>query len=379
MRSGIGRAFSLTERGAPTRQDPLGTKSTRLEKIRLYNNACLLEERMDEFFAAWDREGEAISLEHGSDRAVSLVAKRVVTAARSEEAADRRATKARDEAARSACGLRPSQQYGESESDFRARQRAYNARRRFDAVTEDQCQGEATSGSTSRRCRLRGRMLYAQAAPLRCGGRYCAHHEPDPALSGVTRCAGLCPGGVPCKLTSACSFPLARPLREGGLYCTRHMWQDWTPPAECVGAVGGCAAAVDADFDASVAESLGLGYCSACESSWRALGGWCSAEDRRRWFHERDMVVLVRCSALNAGRQPLLCDEHAGACRRGASPPRRRLLHRAWRRASGGPIASRSSCQLCGGAGGGAPHRSGSRPQRGGRRRPQLRRVCAGV
>ena len=306
---------------------------------------------MDEFFAAWDREGEAISLEHGSDRALSLVAKRVVTAARSEEAADRRAAKARDEAARSACGPRPSQQYGESESD--------------------QCQGEATSGSTSRRCRLRGRMVYAQAAPLRCGGRHCAHHEPDPALSGVTRCAGLCPGGVPCKLTSACSFPLARPLREGGLYCTRHMWQDWTPPAECVGAVGGCAAAVDADFDASVAESLGLGYCSACESSWRALGGWCSAEDRRRWFHERDMVVR--------GRQPLPCDEHAGACRRGASPPRRRLLHRAWRRASGGPIASRSSCQLCGGAGGGAPHRSGSRPQRGGRRRPQLRRVCAGV
>ena len=108
MRSGIGRAFSLTERGAPARQDPLGTKSTRLEKIRLYNNACLLEERMDEFFAAWDREGEAISLEHGLDRALSLVAKRVVTAARSEEAADRRATKARDEAARSACGPRPS-------------------------------------------------------------------------------------------------------------------------------------------------------------------------------------------------------------------------------------------------------------------------------
>jgi len=85
VRSGIGRAFSLTERGAPTRQDPLGTESTRLEKIRLYNNACLLEERMDEFFAAWDREGEAIGLEHGLDRAVSLIAKRVVTAARSEE------------------------------------------------------------------------------------------------------------------------------------------------------------------------------------------------------------------------------------------------------------------------------------------------------
>ena len=76
MRSGIGRAFDLSERGAPTRQDPLGTESTRLEKIRLYNNACLLEERMDEFFAAWDREGEAISLEHGSDRALSLLTAR---------------------------------------------------------------------------------------------------------------------------------------------------------------------------------------------------------------------------------------------------------------------------------------------------------------
>ena len=54
----------------------------------------------------WDREGEAISLEHGSDRALSLVAKRVVTAARSEEAADRRAAKARDEAARSACQVK---------------------------------------------------------------------------------------------------------------------------------------------------------------------------------------------------------------------------------------------------------------------------------
>ena len=80
----------------------------------------------------------------------------------------------------------------------------------------------------------------------------------SPASHGAP---ATCPDDVRCKFTGACSFAAARPLREASAYCSRHLWQGWTPPDDCTGVVGTCAAAVGADFDESVADSLNLEYC----------------------------------------------------------------------------------------------------------------------
>ena len=72
------------------------------------------------------------------------------------------------------------------------------------------------------------------------------------------------------------------------------------PPPECAGTLGGCAAAVDDACD-GVAHALDLNYCDACQSSWRTLGGWCSAEDERVWYEARGLHApssIVRCAGM---------------------------------------------------------------------------------
>ena len=164
---------------------------------------------------------------------------RTTPAERAEQCVQRAAEHARVDADRAARGVRPKRRYGEGPAQYLERLRAFAAQRTLAVATPDQCTGETTNGA---RCRLRGSMRHPQAAPLRAGGSFCAHHEPDAALSGVTRCAGTCPDEARCKFTSACSFPAARPLREGSAYCSRHLWQGWAPPAECTGEAGACAA-----------------------------------------------------------------------------------------------------------------------------------------
>ena len=132
----------------------------------------------------------------------------------------------------------------------------------------DQCEGITLEGL---RCRVHAGMTHVdEAAPLRAGGRFCAHHEPDAARAGVTRCAATRRDGKPCRVTSACSN--GRTLREGA-YCRNHLSHAWTPPSDCAGVDGACAAALGAEADASVADALGLKYCDACTASWRAVNG----------------------------------------------------------------------------------------------------------
>lgn len=135
----------------------------------------------------------------------------------------------------------------------------------------------------------------------------------------VTRCAGRCPDDMQCRFTSACSFAAARPLREGGTFCTRHLWQGWVPPSDCAGVAGVCTAALGPNTDESVAESLDLEYCDACQASWRVLGGWCDADDERAWYEARGLDApsrIVRCHAVARHgarcRVNSLCP-HAGA------------------------------------------------------------------
>ena len=148
-------------------------------------------------------------------------------------------------------------------------------------------------------CRLHSGSQHRQAEPLRNGGRFCAHHEPDVALSNVVRCKGTCPDGEQCRITSACSFGASSLLRKEGEYCRNHAWQGWTPPTECTGTDGSCISAMDV-YDKSVVDTLGLTYCDACNDSWHKVGGWCSAEDRTAWFRKRGMVVRVRCEGITA-------------------------------------------------------------------------------
>ena len=130
----------------------------------------------------------------------------------------------------------------------------------------DQCEGTTLEG---RRCRVDASMTRVdEAAPLRVGGRFCAHHEPEAARAGVTRCAATRRDGKPCRVTSACSN--GRTLREGA-YCRNHLSHAWTPPSDCAGVDGACAAALGAEADASVADALGLEYCDACTASWWAV------------------------------------------------------------------------------------------------------------
>jgi hypothetical protein len=210
--------------------------------------------------------------------------------------ADRAIREAQIDADRTARGAKPKRHYHEEDATYRERVHAWSAQRCFAEATADQCTGETTKGV---RCRLRGSMSHTQAAPLRAGGQLCAHHEPDVEVSHVTRCAGTRPDGSACKVTSVCSFAEAKPLRQGSAYCSSHLWHGWVPPAECTGVVGGCVASLGEGTDESVADSLGLEHCDACQASWRAVGGWCSSEEQAAWFQARGLIVRVRCLALN--------------------------------------------------------------------------------
>eukprot|EP00966_Prymnesium_polylepis_P231802 5362696-Prymnesium_polylepis.1 len=181
-------------------------------------------------------------------------------------------------------------------------------------------------------CPMRRSMTHGQAAPLRAGGRFCAHHEPDTALAGVTRCAGQRPDGQPCRLTSACSFATARPLREGGAYCSHHLWQGWTPPADCAGVDGAYTAALGAEIDDSVAAALDVEYCDACKASWRALGlGRLVLIRGPRRVARRARPGCARALCCHEAMwRALQRDELASARRCRAASSRRGSLRRAW-------------------------------------------------
>ena len=71
-----------------------------------------------------------------------------------------------------------------------------------------------------------------------------------------------------------------------------------------------------------MADALDLAYCDACKASWRAIGGWCSAEDREAWFEVRGLLVRVRCSAIKEGTGER-CKVTSLQAHEGAEPLRR--------------------------------------------------------
>jgi hypothetical protein len=299
-------------------------KRRHADETRLDRHAHILMNNNDEWREAAPRGGDNNAQNNALWKAAKLIVTRVRRAElddehrqrtqRDAQRADQRAGRDQDSIIRRYRGVQPQRHSDEEQAEYEERLRVWTAQLTFAAATRDQCTGETTKGE---RCRLRGSMNHIQAAPLRMGGKLCAHHEPDVALSHVVRCAGTCSDGGACRFTSACSFTAAQPLSEGSAYCTRHLWQGWVPPAECTGVAGACAASLGADTDESVAASLDLEYCEACKASWRAVGGWCSSEEQAAWFEARGLIVRVRCSALINGTS-LRCkvtslQEHAGA------------------------------------------------------------------
>ena len=110
----------------------------------------------------------------------------------SADRAARRDEWAREDAERATRGLRPIKHRGESHAAFDVRYAAWVAARTAGDVP-GRCEGATRTGA---QCRLHPRMRHTQAAPLRAGGRFCAHHEPDAAIAGVARCAATCPGKI---------------------------------------------------------------------------------------------------------------------------------------------------------------------------------------
>ena len=73
------------------------------------------------------------------------------------------------------------------------------------------------------RCWLTSALNYREAAPLRAGGRYCLHHEPDAEACGRVQCEGDARRtGARCRVTSAMSYAEAEPLRNGDRFCSNH-------------------------------------------------------------------------------------------------------------------------------------------------------------
>ena len=295
-------------------------KRRHAKETHLDRHAHILMNNNDEWREAAPRGGDNTALW----KAAKLIVTRVRRAELDDQhrqrtqqdaqRADQQAQKDRESVIRRYRGVQPQRHSDEEQAAYKERLDAWTAQLTFAAATHDQCTGETTKGE---RCRLRGSMNYVQAAPLRLGGKLCAHHEPDVALSHVVRCAGTCSDGGACRFTSACSFTAAQPLSEGSAYCSRHLWQGWAPPAECTGVAGACASSLGADTDQSVAGSLDLEHCEACKASWRAVGGWCSSEEQEAWFQARGLIVRVRCSALIDGTS-IRCkvtslQEHTGA------------------------------------------------------------------
>jgi len=59
---------------------------------------------------------------------------------------------------------------------------------------------------------------FRDAAPLRCGSAFCAHHQPD-KFTG-TQCEGFTRAGARCRVFSNSLYQAAAPLRRGGVKLT---------------------------------------------------------------------------------------------------------------------------------------------------------------
>ena len=104
---------------------------------------------------------------------------------------------------------------------------AHADRERFRAATR--CDGLTLDGV---RCRLTSAHQGPNAAPLRCGGTRCVHHQPD-KFTG-TQCAGYTTRGRRCRVFSASGYEEAKPLRLGLPLCRWHTTQ-WTRAVYCAG------------------------------------------------------------------------------------------------------------------------------------------------
>ena len=104
---------------------------------------------------------------------------------------------------------------------------AHADRERFRAATR--CDGLTLDGV---RCRLTSAHQGPNAAPLRCGGTRCVHHQPD-KFTG-TQCAGYTTRGRRCRVFSASGYEEAKPLRLGLPLCRWHTTQ-WMRAVYCAG------------------------------------------------------------------------------------------------------------------------------------------------
>ena len=83
--------------------------------------------------------------------------------------------------------------------------------------TEGQCEGTTRAGE---RCKVHKSSWHADAAPLRRGERFCAHH--DPARFTGVRCRAEKKGSGRCNVWSAMRHKDAEPLRHSSPYCHHH-------------------------------------------------------------------------------------------------------------------------------------------------------------
>jgi hypothetical protein len=97
-----------------------------------------------------------------------------------------------------------------------------------DKFTGTQCEGttKQRAGCDERRCRVFSGSLYSAAVPLRNGKRFCAKHQQQ--ACPLVRCIGKLQlgHGRQCRVTSRHSFEdVGAPLREGSRFCTMHRLQ----------------------------------------------------------------------------------------------------------------------------------------------------------
>ena len=83
--------------------------------------------------------------------------------------------------------------------------------------TEGQCEGTTRLGE---RCKVHKSSWHADAAPLRRGERFCAHH--DPARFTGVRCRAAKKHSERCNVWSGMGHADAAPLRHGSPYCHHH-------------------------------------------------------------------------------------------------------------------------------------------------------------
>ena len=81
------------------------------------------------------------------------------------------------------------------------------------------CQGTTRHNDA---CEVDAGHGFRDAAPLRAGSAFCAHHQPD-KFTG-TQCAGVTKAGTRCRVFSASCYAAARQLKDGAayMYCRLH-------------------------------------------------------------------------------------------------------------------------------------------------------------